>query len=207
MLKRRLWRTDGCISLRVSGRFLLFLNYCAVCRDTSVFPIFPIPDSADLSSPEYVNAFDAILKRRWRDYSSQQAMEVAERTKGQRDNEEWCKLRATKLTASRFGLVLSNHRPTTPMCSIIRRVMYPTYISHIPAVAHGIKNEPLVLEEYKRRAVAGGRNIEVKTTGLWICTEPNYAFLGATPDAIVKDMDRDGEKYLIEVCIPLLKAF
>ena len=129
------------------------------------------------------------------------ALDLEERTRDQSESDLWRLVRQFKLTASRFGDALANHRATTSPEAITRRLLYPNpRISFFPAVRHGKLNEPLVLLRYEDFCKRSGRNISLqKDVGIFVCTEPGYGCLAASPDAIATDHDKEDSQFLIEV--------
>lgn len=104
-------------------------------------------------------------------------------TQGQRD-EDWFNARLTRLTASNFGKI-AKRRNIFGSDKLIADMLVVKDLSNIPAVKHGIDNEHLAFEAYKKTLPQG---LFVEESGLW--SNSKYSWLGASPDGIVYDSKR-----------------
>lgn len=109
---------------------------------------------------------------------------IQERTTRQRESEKFRKL---LLTASNFGAVVKRKKN---FHSLVKNILYRSNLSLIASVAHGIKNEPFALQQ-----LTSQENVVIEEYGLYI--DPDYPFIGATPDG------RVGDSMIVEVKCPV----
>lgn len=105
-------------------------------------------------------------------------------TVGQAENPLWMDARQNRLTASKFGAIC-NRKPTTSCHSAVISITNPKPIYN-DDIVYGNNNEPKAIEMYEERF-----GVSVQASGLFV--DPDYPFLGASPDGLV------GEDRLIEV--------
>jgi len=105
--------------------------------------------------------------------------EIAFQTTGQRDNLYWKRVRAGKLTSSKFGQALNAMRKSHAynIHKVREEIYFPKDLSRIPAVRWGIDHECDAIDAYTKKT----GNI-VKPTGIWLF--PN-GFMGASPDGLI----------------------
>lgn len=81
-------------------------------------------------------------------------------------------------------------KTTTSTAATVKKVLYKKNISHVTAIAHGVENEKLAIQQMERQ-----ENIEINPCGLFI--DSHYPFIAATPDGLV------GNDTIVEVKCPL----
>ena len=123
--------------------------------------------------------------------SADQAAKIEEQTQQQSKSKKnkWQSERESRLTASNFGAImtLTDRRDIENFCKSMHTQQN---LSHIPAIKHGQIYEAAALEKFAE--VTGKR---VLKSGF--CIDPQYPFLGASPDAFV-----EGEDAVIEIKCP-----
>ena len=124
-----------------------------------------------------------------------QQTEICELTAGQSASVHWKCVRQFRLTASNFGRIVSR-RATTAPDNLLKSLLYPKDISHLPAVRFGNQNEPNAVRQYL--AKLAGRNIQVSEAGFYVCCQQGLGYLGASPDRLVKDLDSK-TSYILEI--------
>ncbi|KAK5648353.1 hypothetical protein RI129_003245 [Pyrocoelia pectoralis] len=109
-------------------------------------------------------------------------------TIGQSKNENWLVLRKYRITASKFGMVLSACKRNRYPPSLYKNLMEGYDINSVKAVQWGREHEAEAIEVFKTAT-----GLEVMESGLWLDT---CGFLGASPDGLV------GDDALLEVKCP-----
>ena len=110
-----------------------------------------------------------------------QAKAVEAKTREQANTKLWFRMRAGRITASKFKSACCTD-PASPSKSLIMSICYPEMFRFsTEATTWGCQHEKLALEIYSNRNVH--ENIQVSKCGFFIRTE--YPFLGASPDAVV----------------------
>ena len=138
---------------------------------------FDLPDVAALRRT--VEAFKKSLE-----ISHTDAREIERKTREQRLSSVWYSVRRYRLTASRFGDVISR-KPTTPPEKLVLSILQPTDFSSV-AMKYGIDHEKAALEAYIAFQQQNGHpDLLVSPSGFII--NPKYCFLGASPDGAVYD--------------------
>lgn len=138
---------------------------------------YNVPNIADLT--DAMAAFKETLK-----ISRDVAREIEKSTQQQRLSTKWYSVRKYRITASLFGAILSR-RLTTPPDSLVLRIIQPKCFS-TPATAYGIEHEMPALQAYTTHQLMNGHsNMVVTASGFHI--NPDYPFLGASPDGSVYD--------------------
>ena len=125
-------------------------------------------------------------------------------TRGQASNQAWMEARKGCITASIIGQIYSIRAKTDPH-RLVGEINQQTNknLSHVPAIAHGIKFEDAAKQYYELRF---GVNIEARGFML----HPVYPWLGASTDGYIAQshssveikcpMPVDGIKQLIQLC-------
>lgn len=109
-------------------------------------------------------------------------------TQGQHSNANWYIARKHRLTASKFGTVLSACRRNKFPPSLFKSLTEGYSLAKVSAVQWGKENETTALEEFKCFT-----KLEVQASGLWLdCS----GFLGASPDGLIND------DYVLEIKCP-----
>ena len=68
--------------------------------------------------------------------------------------------------------------------SLLKRLLLTMDISHIPAIKWGIEKEDIVRREYIAKISSMHQGFQCTLT--WLVVNPQYPFLGASPDALIK---------------------
>ncbi|CAF3799880.1 unnamed protein product [Rotaria sp. Silwood1] len=153
-------------------------------KDSTSYPSFslkPIPSLTELnmsndniwwSTNIVVGAADAIM--------------LEANTTGQRNSLQWRDAHTKRISASQVGSILNCVR--TPTDSFLRKLFTSFSGSQNSAVSrsihHGIQNESKALNEYRKAMVSNGFQVDIFAAGF--VTQPDYFWLGATPDATVR---------------------
>jgi hypothetical protein len=116
------------------------------------------------------------------------AHEIQEGTQEQSNSQRWHIERKTRLTASKFYELL--HRKSISL-KYIRSILDPKPFNST-STSYGIANEKKAREMYVKR-----QGLHVHDCGL--CVNPEFPFLGATPDGIVCE---EGTCGIIEIKCP-----
>lgn len=135
--------------------------------------------------PDLSKLKDTILKfKETLQVTPERSREIERGTREQRNSQLWFSVRRYRITSSQFGAVLSR-KPDTPPHSLVLRIIQPKSLS-TPAINYGIENEKLALKEYTKYQQSLGMNdLVVAPSGVII--NPNYSFLGSSPDGAVYD--------------------
>lgn len=115
---------------------------------------------------------------------------LEERTVNQNSSSEWHEARKTRLTASTFGKVLKRKKKVNE--TFLKSIISPRQFSSA-ATRYGTKNEVNGKQEYLHLRPTA----HLHDCGLVV--NPNFSFLGASPDAKVCD---NGEIGILEVKCP-----
>ena len=124
---------------------------------------------------------------------------VERKTQGQSTCQEWKDEKKFWFTASNFGLIRErkrNHR------TLVRNLLNPKPFSS-RYTNHGLKYEPVALEQYQKYMMSIRRPVKVLKSGLVISLDSPY--LGALPDAKVIDPGCSDPFGLSEVKCPETK--
>ncbi|XP_044762047.1 uncharacterized protein LOC123319241 [Coccinella septempunctata] len=158
--------------------------------DSNYGPDAAQPDITEEEMSSKKSEFLNILRNRISDSSKLKDLE--EKTRGQHDNALWRQYRQDYLTSSNFGSVVKR-KSTTPCHNFVKVLLYKKQLN-TAGVLYGRMNESKAVSLYEH-----SKNIKVTRCGLFI--DPEYPFLGASPDGLVGD---DG---LIEVkCLQSIKG-
>lgn len=144
-------------------------------------------EKPDMTSLEYNRIKEDFLKSL--PSSEEDRRQVEKSTILQRESSEWLELRRKLLTASNFSKVV-NKRQNSSVKNLVKNLIYPKNLSHVPSLKHGIEHEATATEQ-----LASQLKIQIEPCGLFI--DKNLPFLGATPDGIV------GEDTIIEIKCPI----
>lgn len=174
--------------LREYGRFTgLWWIMSPEPRPPQPLPIPTIEDliqSEDFLSIEGIQDQIAYIQNRAK-VSDVTITELAQLTKGQRDNPLWQQLRKGRLTASNFGSVLKAKRITP---SLKKRLLGEYDLSRVKAIQWGVQNEEEAIKQFTTTT-----GLPVEQTGVWLDTS---GVLGASPDGLV------GQNHVLEVKCP-----
>ncbi len=148
-----------------------------------------LPGDSDLRAT--VMAFKKTLEM-----TPQMCREMERNTCEQSNSPLWFSVRRFRLTASLFGSVLS-HKSTTPPDNLVLRIIQPRTFS-TPATAYGLTNEKIAIQEY-----ISYQNQKCNQYLMGVIINPNYCFLGASPDGAVYNPSNTLEPYgFLEVKCP-----
>ena len=136
-----------------------------------------IPTDVDLTTT--MSAFKDSLS-----ISETKAREIERSTRQQQLSPLWFSARRNKITASKFGRVMSLKRETKPD-NLVMEILQPKQFSTV-ATRYGINNESIAIQEYVSfQNTHGHPDLTVSASGFIIDT--NHPFLGASPDGTVYD--------------------
>lgn len=105
-------------------------------------------------------------------------LEIA--TRIQSKSREWIEARAWRITGSKCGV---QHEPTD---ALLKSVLYPTFLAHIPAIKWGLENEKKACAAYTCFMRQHGHR-DITTTPSGFIVHDRFGWLGASPDAFVTD--------------------
>jgi len=92
--------------------------------------------------------------------------------------------RAGRITASRLKVAVCTDI-TQPAKSLVKSICYPeTTKFYSKATCYGCEHEQIAYDAYKKKAISEHLNFSLSKSGLVI--DPNYPFLGASPDGTIK---------------------
>lgn len=114
-------------------------------------------------------------------------VEVELQTRNQSQNEDWHLIRKLLLTSSNFGSVYK--RKKEDASKLVGNLLYGHTLNNLPAIAHGRFYEKVALQQLEQQI---GEKIE--SCGLYI--DPEYNFLGSTPDGLI------GNDCIVEIKCP-----
>ena len=130
--------------------------------------------------------------------SEDERRSVESNTREQSQCREWHTSRKHRLTASNFGKVLTNSKPE----GLVKQILYPQDISHIPAIVWGREKEAAAestYTEYHRKNGNGG----VIVSKIGFLVSETHPFLGASPDRCVYDPTSPNDPYgFLEIKCP-----
>ncbi|XP_037564105.2 uncharacterized protein LOC119443042 [Dermacentor silvarum] len=129
--------------------------------------------------------------------TSVEAQLLERNSRRQRKSLTWCQERKYRLTASNFGTVLLRRQWTYKG---LGHLTSSKDLSRVPAVRYGIANEAKALQRYEEALRNTGRDVQLQCTGLFV--NPEYPWLGASPDANVYDPSEDPPWGCVEVKFP-----
>ncbi len=112
----------------------------------------------------------------------------------------WLKLRRCRLTASNFGKVCKR-RPTTPVTSTVKTLLYTSSSLSAPSLRWGRENEETARKAYaKFMQETGHPNLRTLRAGFMI--HPKQGWLGCSPDNWVVDPDAEDPNGVAEYKCP-----
>ena len=128
--------------------------------------------------------------------TSERSREIERGTREQRNSQLWFSVRRYRITSSLFGAVLS-HKADTPPDSLVLRIIQPKTLS-----TPGVENEKHAVNEYKKYQQSL-KNKDLIVTPSGIIINPEYNFLGTSPDGAVYDPSNSQEPFgFLEVKCP-----
>ena len=111
----------------------------------------------------------------------EQAKNVEILTRQQSKSKDWHRLRMGRITASNMKAVCST-TIERPAISTVKSICGLSSFKS-QATAYGCKHEKVALQAYVNTKRSEHENFSVTESGLWL--DPNYPFLGASPDGLV----------------------
>ena len=101
-------------------------------------------------------------------------------TVGQSSNELWKRMRLGRITASNFYRVFTKvetlkKEPSTDCSKLIRSLISPTPLGHLPQIAEGIKNELLLCKKLQKFYVAHTRMLAFRNVD-FMFTKPSHTW-------------------------------
>ncbi|KAM7313309.1 uncharacterized protein ISCGN_003184 [Ixodes scapularis] len=114
--------------------------------------------------------------------SPEEARDLERNTRQQRHSQRWKKARLNRLTASRFGCVITRKEWTEKG---LKNLIEPKDLTRVRAVQYGIRNESMAKDRYVAVMKNYGHNVSIQPNGLFV--DPSCPWLGATPDGLVYD--------------------
>lgn len=111
--------------------------------------------------------------------SPENAIDIEKNTRGQSTCSAWYQERAFRITASRFGNVVSRKAPIND--KFLHSLFAQTKVQ-TQAMKYGLDMEPTVVKEFKELT---GPQVEVFKCGLLV--HPNIYWMGCSPDGIIYD--------------------
>lgn len=113
--------------------------------------------------------------------TSEQCKAVELRTRDQTNSRLWFRMRAGRITASKFKSVCHTD-PASPSLSMIMSICHPdTLRFKTAATLWGCEHETRALEQYKN--ASSHNQLSVSPAGLFISVD--HPYVGASPDAMV----------------------
>lgn len=159
------------IRLIAKPKLRLKKSHSAVSKDAHYGPNCEKPDLSPELYEKAKSSFLADLK-----LSCAEREELERSTHLQRSSSEWMSTRRKLLTSSSFGEVCKK-RESTSCAVLVRKIVYGSNISSLPAVRYGIENEETAIKQLEIQ-----ENISIQGCGLFV--DDQYEFLGTTPDGI-----------------------
>ena len=124
------------------------------------------------------NLFDSIYN-----INAKQQLAVEEKTRKQASSRLWFRMRAGRVTASKFKAACCTN-PSKPSHSLIMSICHPELVKFSnEATKWGCSHEVTAKEAYYQVQKARHQELKVEESGFFISTE--HGFLGATPDGLV----------------------
>ena len=170
-----------------------------VSRETELtYPRFPLnpcddfvlPDNLDNSERALINTLvvdETIINN------------IEEVTRDQSTSEQWKKERKFRFTASKFDLISKRQRNHEKFAADL--INPKPFTSRY--VEHGLKYEPIALQEYEKIMFTRKTPVKVLKSGFVVCLD--IPFLGASPDGRVVDFGCQNHFGLAEVKCPETK--
>ncbi|KAG0434447.1 hypothetical protein HPB47_019101 [Ixodes persulcatus] len=127
----------------------------------------------------------------------EEARDLERNTRQQSKSPTWRRERKLRLTASHFGTAF---RRVEWSEKGLDALTVPKDISKVPAVRHGIVNEPLAARCYEDVLRGLGHQVTVKSCELFVY--PETPWLGASLDRVVHDPAEDPPHGIVEIKCP-----
>ena len=108
---------------------------------------------------------------------------LEEKTRMQTKSPAWFMARAGRITASNLHAACTTN-PNKPSQSLLKKICYPEKCRFTSEATNwGITNEKNAKEKYFNTIKGDHNNMQIRDSGFHV--SPQYAFMGASPDAIV----------------------
>jgi len=117
--------------------------------------------------------------------TEQEAIQLEKDTKEQALSEAWFQARKYRLTASKFGRILSRKKDKDSF--IKDYLLSPKNLSHVPAVQYGLQNEEVAVKKYLNYMTNSNMKTAVFKSGVVVNTA--LPWLAASPDRLVYNND------------------
>ena len=132
--------------------------------------------------------------------SQEEAEKIQLETKEQSKSSAWFKARQCRITASYFGRVCKK-LPSNPGIKLANSITSQCQKQYTPTpCVWGKENEPLAVEAYIQHMAMQQRTVIVTQTGLMI--NPNFPYLGASPDGLITDCSSTDPNGILEIKCP-----
>ncbi len=133
--------------------------------------------------------------------NKEQAEYIEANTRAQAVSPKWYEERKLRITASCFGRVC-RRLTSTSLDALVKLIINQKIYKSMPAACAGGKNnESQAIDIYITTMIGDGHTgLEVKRSGLVI--NPDYTFLGASPDGLVTDPISEDHNGLLEIKCP-----
>jgi hypothetical protein len=153
-------------------------------KDSMTYPPFPLKPMPTLSELNLSN--DNVWWSTVIIVNDNDSVALEAGTTGQRSSQQWRDAHVKRISASQVGSILNRVRaPTEPFLRNLFNSFNNSQNSVVPrSIQHGIENESKALNEYKKAMLSKGFDVQIFTPGF--VTQPDYFWLGATPDAKVR---------------------
>ena len=127
---------------------------------------------------------------------------IERETRGQSSQQEWYTVRSKRITGSKCGKILILKRKSV---YLLRQCLYPKPLDPAPApIAWGRHHEPIAVHKYiSQMTTMNHLGVSVENCGFII--HPEYGWLGASPDGIVRDPTSEQPCGIIEIKCPYSK--
>ena len=134
--------------------------------------------------------------------STEEIKRIEDETKLQSEDPSglWMLVRKCRLTASNFGTVCKR-RPTTPVASLVKTIIYKSSSTSAPSLRWGRENEKSARLAYSQFMQTNGHpNLKVLPAGFMVSA--NRGYLGCSPDNWVVDPNSDDPNGISEYKCP-----
>lgn len=163
------------------------------------FPRFPLNQSNEkFEIPAGISGDERSLLEKLQ-ADDDKVNEIERKTRGQSNCQEWKDERKFRFTASNFGLICGRKRNHE---TLVKNLLNPKHFTS-RYTNHGLKYEPIALEQYQKYMMSIRRPVQVFKSGLVISSD--FPYLGASPDGKVVDPGCSNPFGLSEVKCPETK--
>ena len=167
------------------ANFVATVDISSVPRDGMddtelTYPRFPLNSGSDFVRPDNLSHSEETLVSSLV-VDENMINKIEEATSGQTSSEQWKKERKFRFTASKFDLISKRQRnhDKFAMDLINPKAFTSRYVEH------GIKYEPIALQEYEKIMFAPKTPVKVLKSGFVVCLD--MPFVGCSPDGRVID--------------------